>query len=128
MSVQKGLNTSVQLAMDAHGMPLRAVSTEGTRSDCAEAGRLIHGLRIERPLANKGYDSEGLKAKAENQGGNRARPRGHDKALYKPRNTVESAFIRLTWRSRGCTRYAKNPSPFVADLRIRCLALRLAIS
>jgi transposase len=29
---------------DAHGMPIRAIITQGTRADCKEAGRLIEGL------------------------------------------------------------------------------------
>ena len=38
---KRGLNTKVHLAVDAHGMPLRVVVTEGTRADCAKAGELI---------------------------------------------------------------------------------------
>jgi len=32
--------------MDAHGMPLRTVITEGTRADCKEADKLIDGFKM----------------------------------------------------------------------------------
>jgi len=33
-SHKRGLNTKIHLAVDAHGMPLRIIITEGTRADC----------------------------------------------------------------------------------------------
>ena len=87
-------------------------------------------------LAAKGYDSDSIVAKAEEQGAqpvipprkNRKQPREYDKALYKLRHLVENAFLHLKrWRGIA-TRYAKNLSSFVAAVQIRCLALWLAIS
>lgn len=87
-------------------------------------------------LADKGYDSDMIVAKAEAQGAkavipprkNRKHPRTYDKALYKLRHLVENAFLHLKrWRGIA-TRYAKNLSSFVAAVQIRCLALWLAIS
>ncbi|BBP04438.1 hypothetical protein SFPGR_18600 [Sulfuriferula plumbiphila] len=43
-------------------MPLRAVITEGTRADCAEADQLIEGFQMEHLLADKGYDSDAIVA------------------------------------------------------------------
>lgn len=87
-------------------------------------------------LADKGYDSDSIVAKAEAQGAkvvvpprkNRRHPRAYDKALYKLRHLVENAFLHLKrWRGIA-TRYAKNLSSFVAAVQIRCLALWLSIS
>lgn len=87
-------------------------------------------------LADKGYDSDTIVAKAEAQGAkavipprkNRKPPRAYDKALYKLRHLVENAFLHLKrWRGIA-TRYAKNLSSFIAAVQIRCLALWLAIS
>ena len=39
-----GLNSKIHLAVDAHGMPVRVIVTEGTRADCKEACALIDGL------------------------------------------------------------------------------------
>jgi hypothetical protein len=33
--------------VDAHGMPLRAVITQGTTADCAQAVALIDGFEVE---------------------------------------------------------------------------------
>ena len=135
-SHQRGLNTKVHLAVDAHGLPLRVVVTEGTRADCAEAEGLIDGFEMSAPLADKGYDSDAIVAKAKAQGAqvvipprnNRKAPRDYDKGLYKLRHLVENAFLHLKqWRGIA-TRYAKNLSSFVAAVHIRCLVLWLNIS
>ena len=133
---QRGLNTKVHLAVDAHGMPLRVLVTEGTRADCTEAEGLIDGFEAGHLLADRGYDSDTIVAKAKEQGAqavipprkNRKAPREYDKALYKLRHLVENAFLHLKrWRGIA-TRYAKNLSSFVAAVQVRCLALWLAIS
>ena len=87
-------------------------------------------------LADKGYDSDAIVAKAQAQGAqavipprnNRKQPRTYDKALYKLRHLVENAFLHLKqWRGIA-TRYAKTVASFVAAVQIRCLALWLRIS
>ena len=131
-----GLNTKVHLAVDAPGLPLRVVVTEGTRADCAEAEGLIDGFEMGALLADKGYDSDAIVAKAKAQGAqvvipprnNRKAPRDYGKGLYKLRHLVENAFLHLKqWRGIA-TRYAKNLSSFVAAVHIRCLVLWLNIS
>ena len=117
-------------------MPIRAVITEGTRADCAEADKLIDGFQMAHLLADKGYDSDAIVARVEAQGAkavipprkNRKQLREYDKHLYKLRHLVENAFLHLKrWRGIA-TRYAKNLSSFVAAVQIRCLTLWLAIS
>ena len=87
-------------------------------------------------LADKGYDSDAIVAKAKAQGAqvvipprnNRKAPRDYGKGLYKLRHLVENAFLHLKqWRGIA-TRYAKNLSSFVAAVHIRCLVLWLNIS
>ena len=46
---KRGLNTKIHLAVDAHGMPVRVLITEGTRADCKEAVHLIEGFSA-RPV------------------------------------------------------------------------------
>lgn len=117
-------------------MPLKVVVTEATRADCAEAEGLIDGFAMDYLLADKGYDSDAIVAKAEQQGAiavipprkSRLQPREYDKALYKLRHLVENAFLHLKrWRGIA-TRYTKNLSSFIAAVQIRCLALWLDIS
>ncbi len=99
---KRGLNTKIHLAVDAHGMPLRAIITEGTRADCAEADKLIEGFQMEHLLADKGYDSDAIVARVEEHGAkavipprkNRKRPRAYDKQLL--RNYVHFPFGEMT--------------------------------
>ena len=110
-------------------MPLRALVTEGTRADCAQANELIAGFDAQHLIADKGYDSDAIIEKATAQGmqavipprKNRKKQRSYDKHLY--RHLVENAFLALKqWRGIA-TRYAKNLSSFIAIVQIRCLAL-----
>ena len=55
-----GLNTKIHLAVDAHGMPVRILITEGTRADCKEAVHLIEGISAETLLADRGYDTNDI--------------------------------------------------------------------
>ena len=134
---KRGLNTKLHLAVDAHGMPLRAIITEGTTADCTQASSLIEGFAGEYLLADRGYDSDAIIEIATNQGmepaippprRNRKHQRAYDKDLYKLRHLVENAFLHLKrWRGVA-TRYAKNAASFLAAIHIRCIALWLEIS
>src|SRR5574337_229621 len=95
---KRELNTKIHLAVDAHGMPLRIIVTEGTRADCTQAGRLIE---------DKGYDSDAILHQARTQGmeavippkKNRSVQRSYDEDLYKTRHLIENAFLHLKrWR------------------------------
>ncbi|MGH7184002.1 MAG: IS5 family transposase [Nitrospiraceae bacterium] len=133
---KRGLNTKIHLAVDAHGMPLRVVITQGTRADCTQAGRLIEGMRADCLIADKGYDSDAIVDQAKSQGmiavipprNNRTTKRSYDEDLYKLRHLVENAFLHLKrWRGIA-TRYAKNTASFLAAVHIRCIALWANIS
>jgi transposase len=132
---KRGLSTKIHLAVDAHGMPLRVIVTEGTRADCAEAEELIDGFEAEYLIADRGYDSEAIVRKAKAQGirsvipprRNRKQLREYDSDLYRLRHLVENAFLHLKcWRGIA-TRYAKNLSSFIAIVHIRCIALWLKV-
>jgi len=94
---------------------------------------LIDGIEAEYLLADRGYDSDEIVDKAENQGmkvvipprKNRQSKRKYDKSLYKIRRIVENSFLHLKrWRGIA-TRYAKNSKSFEAAVQIRCIALWL---
>jgi len=126
--------------VDALGLPVRVLVTQGTDADCTQAGRLIEGLRAAYLLVDRGYDTDAVLAQAAAQGmaavippkKNRVVQRAYDEDLYKLRHRVENAFLHLKrhlkrWR-RIATRYAKNSKSFLAAVHIRCLALWLNIS
>jgi len=122
--------------VDAFGMPVRALITEGTTADCTQASKLIDGLDAGHLLADKAYDSQDIIDLAAVLGMNPVIPprknrkiqRNYDKDLYKLRHLVENAFLHLKqWRGIA-TRYAKNSASFLAAVHIRCLALWAKIS
>ena len=126
----------MHLAVDAHGMPVRAIVTEGTTADCTQASALIEGLMAEYLLADKGYDTNDMISQAIAQGmkpvipakKNRTAVREYDKELYRLRHLVENAFLHLKrWRGIA-TRYAKNTASFLAAVQIRCIVLWASIS
>ena len=126
----------MHLAVDSHGMPLRAIITQGTTADCTQANALIDGFSAENLLADRGYDTDAVLEKAKSQGiaavippkRNRKVQRDYDKELYKIRHLVENAFLHLKqWRGIA-TRYAKNSTSFLAAIHIRCIFLWASIS
>lgn len=94
------------------------------------------GLRAGNLIADKGYDSDEIVARAEAAGmqavipprKNRKIQRGYDRYVYKHRHLVENAFLKLkAWRGIA-TRYCKRAASFLAFVQIRCLMLWLKIS
>ena len=132
---KRGLNTKMHLAVDAHGMPVRILVTEGTRADCKEAVHLIEGISAETLPADRSYDSNDILAYALSAGmepvippkKNHKEQRGYDKYLYKLRHLVEICFLSLKrWRGIA-TRYAKTSDAFIAAVHVRCIAIWVAI-
>lgn len=122
--------------MDAHGLPVRAIITEGSVADCTKAIDLINGFAANHLLADRAYDTREIIEYAENNSigivippkKNRLKQRDCDWALYKLRHLVENAFLSIKrWRGLA-TRYAKNASSFLAAIQIRCLMMWLNIS
>ena len=132
---KRGLNTKIHLAVDANGMPVRILVTEGTRADCKEAVHLIEGISAEVLLADRGYDTNDILAYAVSAGmqivippkKNRKEQRQYDKYLYKLRHLVENCFLVLKrWRGIA-TRYAKSTDAFIAAVHVRWIAIWAAI-
>ena len=89
-------------------VPVRALVTQGTTADCTQAVALIDGCTAEKLLADKGYDTDVLLARAEKQGmspvippkKNRKDQRDYDKKRYKARHLAENAvssFETVAW-------------------------------
>lgn len=123
----------MHLAVDARGLPVRALVTSGTTADCTQAVALIDGFAAEYLLADKGYDSNAVIAEAVRAGikvvippkKNRKEQREYDKELYRVRHLVENAFLHLKrWRGIA-TRYAKNASSFASSVHVRCISIWL---
>ena len=130
---KRGLNTKIHLAVDAHGMPVRFLVTEGTRADCHEACKLIEGIDAANLFADRAYDTNEIVETAQAAGmevvvpprKNRKEAREYKKHLYEFRHLVENAFLHLKrWRGIA-TRYAKNAASFVAAVQFAALLFGL---
>ena len=128
---KRGFNTKIHLAVDARGVPVRCVVTDGVTADCAKAEELIKNTGARGLIADRAYDSNKIVKNAENLGmkvvipprKNRKVLRKYDRNAYKIRRLVENAFLHLKrWRGVA-TRYCKNLSSFLAAVQIRCLAV-----
>ena len=123
------------MAVDANGMPLRVIVTEGTRADCKEAINLIKNTNTKVLFADRGYDTNEIinYAKQNNieivipSKRNRKEQREYNSDLYKKRHLVENAFLHLKrWRGIA-TRYCKTLDSFIASIHVRCIALWLKV-
>ena len=121
----------MHLAVDTHGMPIRAIITDGTTADCSQASDLIQGLSAQAFLADRGYDSNLIIQQALDPlmqpiippKKNRIVQRNYCKKNYKKRHLVENAFLHIKrWRGIA-TRYAKNACSFLAAIHIRFIAI-----
>jgi transposase len=124
------------MAVDAFGMPIRVLVTQGTTADCTQASKLIEGIDADHLIGDKAYDTDAILEQAAAQGmgvvippkKNRKERRTYDEDLYTLRHLIENAFLMLKrWRGIA-TRYAKNSKSFLAAVQIRCLTLWLKIS
>ena len=130
---KRGLNSKIHLAVDANGMPIRIVVTEGTRADCRLALALIKGAPAEFLFADRGYDTNEILEYASSIGAqivippkkNRLEQREYDAFLYKYRHLVVNAFLKMKrWRGVA-TRYAKTLSAFIGAVHLAAIVLWL---
>ena len=124
------------MAVDAHGMPVRIIVTEGSRNDCVEACELIKEFNAENLLADKAYDTNVIIKTAEESNikaiipskRNRKIQREIDKYLYSLRHIIENTFQKFKeWRGIA-TRYCKNSKSYMAALQIRAILMWAKIS
>jgi transposase len=112
--------------VNGDGQPMRLRLTGGNRHDMHEAERLLTGLSPDYVVADKGYDSDALRAQIRRQGAQPVIParrgfrkRRYDRTRYRLRNVIERFFNRLKHYRRVATRYEKTDSNYQGFL---CLA------
>ena len=101
---------------DALGNPRRFVLTPGQRADITQAETLLAGETPAYVLADKGYDSDALRALIATLDAeavipakrNRLQPHPLDPYLYAERNHIERLFNRLKHDRRLATRDEKT--------------------
>jgi transposase len=111
---------------DALGRPLRFSITAGQAHDITTAPALLEGQQAGAVLADKAYDSNGLRetiAQMEAQEvipskRNRKLSIPHDTELYKQRNRIERCFGRLKHFRRFATRYDRRTIHFTGFIHL----------
>jgi transposase len=111
---------------DALGRPLRFSITAGQVHDIMAAPALLEGQEAGAVLADKAYDSNGLRqtiAQMEAQTvipskRNRKILIPHDAVLYKKRNRIERCFNRLKHFRRFATRYDRRTIHFTGFVHL----------
>lgn len=132
-----GLTSKIHALVDAEGRPVTLRLTGGQVADCTEADALIDDLgEGDILLADKGYDSNAIRAKAaERKAWANIPPKANRKGtlsfsrwVYRQRNLVERFFNRIKQFRGIATRYDKRPENYLAAVklvaaRIWCLSL-----
>lgn len=122
-----GQTTKIHALSDTLGRPVALHVTAGNVSDITMAETLLAEVEDCRyVLADKGYDSDKLRAKIREKGAkpvipgrkSRKKPIRFDKVRYKFRWMVEAVFCRLKDFRRVATRYDKLARNFISTLAI----------
>jgi len=128
-----GFTTKIHLRTNAEGLPIAAEITGGEVSDY-KGYDLVMDAEAPDPkvfIADKGYDSDGVRADIEDRGGVPVIPmrRGRkiqiaiDDFIYALRNRIERCFNRLKNARRLATRYDKTAASYLAFIQIVSLRL-----
>ena len=132
----RGGNTSkIHMVVDAHGLPVEFEITGGQINDCTQASSLIAKLSTAGVVvADKGYDSEAIRAQIVEQGGQAIIPRKRnsvkgnadmDWGLYRYLHLVENIFARLKHYRAVASRYDKLKRNYESVVAMACAFLWL---
>ena len=129
-----GLTTKIHALVDANGLPILLKLTAGQAHDGRSAddmlGRLGQGQIL---LADRGYDSDALRARLARQGawGNikpmpgRANVPAFSRYLYRFRNLVERFFNKLKHFRAVATRFEKHDANYLALVKLAAIRIWL---
>jgi transposase len=132
-----GFTCKVHCLSDARGVPLAFHLTPGEAADCA-AFEDIYALGDVKPgyiLADKGYDTNAIRARIKADGvraaipskSNRVKAIKWNKALYRQRNRIERMIGHLKINRAVATRYDKLAKSFLDALHIAAIRKCLRI-
>lgn len=125
----------MNLIVDALGLPVAFVITEGHRHDIKSAPALVAMAAPRCLLGDKAFDANSFRAELQQRGcdavipskTNRVTQIPHDKELYKARSEIECTFSLLKQARRFATRYEKTLRNYTAVVAIGCAFLWLRI-
>ena len=127
-----GLTTKIHALVDANGLPILLKLTAGQAHDGRSASDMLDGLgQGQILLADRGYDSDALRAQLEKQGAwgnikpmpNRVNIPSFSSYLYRFRNLVECFFNKLKHFLAVATRYEKNDANYLALVKLAAIRI-----
>jgi transposase len=132
-----GPTTKIHMVADAHGNPIDFEITGGEVHDAKAAPEIISRIgKAENFIADKGYDSDGIREQVRALGivpiiprrSNSVKPNPEfDKSLYKARHLVENLFARLKRYRSVSTRFEKLARNFRAIVYLACSLIWIRI-
>jgi transposase len=134
-----GRATKIHLAVDAHGNLITFILSDGTTHDVKVAPDLVDKVNLsdtEVVCADKGYDSDALRAHIEQSGTHDNIPRKRntqssndhmDWDLYKARHLVENAFVKLKQYRAVATRFDKLKQSYENTVALACAYIWLKL-
>ena len=127
-----GLTTKIHALVDAVGLPVKILLSEGQAYDGHKALEMLDTLTSQSVfLADRAYDADVIRKAIAQNGAlanipsmpqRRIRP-PFDKQLYKQRNLVERFFNKIKHFRAIATRYEKDPDNFLALVKLAACKL-----
>jgi transposase len=128
-----GLTTKIHLLIDSLGYPVNVLLSCGQDHDMTKIYDLIKDFKCDYLIADKGYDSDDLRAFLTQKNitpvipcrTNRTVKHSCDFHIYKERNLVERCFNKLKNFRRIATRYEKNNVMYKSMVVLGCILIWL---
>jgi transposase len=122
-----GLTTKIHALVDGNGLPIALKLTEGQAHDGRSAADMLDGLGPGQILlADRGYDSDALRARLNERGAwanvkpmpNRVNIPAFSPFLYRYRNLVERFFNKIKHFRAVATRFEKHDANYLALVKL----------
>lgn len=127
-----GLTTKIHALVDGNGLPILLKLTEGQAHDGRSAADMLDGLGPGQVLlADRGYDSDELRARLIKQGAwanvkpmpNRVNVPAFSPFLYRYRNLVERFFNKIKHFRAVATRFEKHDANYLALVKLAAVRI-----
>jgi len=130
-----GFGSKLHVAVDARGVPVVLKLTAGQESDATHAGSLLGNHRPKAVIADKGYDSDRIRAHIAALGAKavipplkcRKAPLKYDKRLYKDRHLAERFWSVAKQCRRVATRYDKTDKNYLGFVHVASIRYLLSL-
>jgi transposase len=127
-----GLTTKIHALVDANGLPIQLKLTEGQAHDGRSAVGMLEGMgEGQILLADRGYDSDGLRRSLVERGAwanvkpmpNRKNVPAFSRFLYRYRNLVERFFNKIKHFRAVATRFEKHDANYLALVKLAAVKI-----